>query len=252
MNFRKRFNLHFFIAAFVSIGMVCLVIYNPSQNASSQEKEFKLEDVRLFSKMEKFGVVDLEKSGDRLIQIKFKNQYDKAITAYQVSFGKVRTTEELIYDQKSFILPGATYTTIYPIQNLMAENVISILAVIFEDGTADGDVDFIREVREIRMGKSIVLNRFLAKLQSVLDPSSTPVTGALDDLESQVANFSGDSDTNLSANIRYGIKVGRTDLLQQVRQLKNGNNSKLDLEILKQKCEQMSLRLGRKPATVNK
>jgi hypothetical protein len=57
-------------------------------------------------------------------------------------------------NEKSFILPGAEFTQTYAVQPTMAEKGVSILAVFFEDGTADGDPAYIRELNEIRAGRA--------------------------------------------------------------------------------------------------
>ncbi|MFY9556036.1 MAG: hypothetical protein WAV47_15100, partial [Blastocatellia bacterium] len=157
--------LHFLVFAvvlsFVSVtfsGMSEPLSGTPSQGRGRSLEELEgnlnVKRLKVTNKTRAFEVINMEKVGSKTIQLTFRNSYDKKITGFQVSVGhgRVQTDLTLSGDDSYFILPGTTYQRIYAIQDDTGTRGITILAVVFEDGTSDGDSEAIEEIEYYRLG----------------------------------------------------------------------------------------------------
>jgi hypothetical protein len=164
----------------------------------------------------------------------------------------VRITEEFIVNENSFILPGTEFTKIYPVQPMIMEKGISILAVFFEDGTADGDPILIRELSEIRSGRARVFEYFLPQIQSVIDSSDKELPKALQGLRDRINSFN--TINQHQGYFEYGMHEGLQDLLEGINKIENNISDEIKpkLSNLKERYQKMSVRLNPKSSVSTK
>jgi hypothetical protein len=240
----KKLRVNYIVILIAIIGIALLGAQHSSQSAASK-KELEPADVEILNKTRGFEVTVIEKVGGKLWQITFKNSYDKTITAFQASFGDTTLYEELIVESNKCIgciLPGATYVRFFPaIRNL------TIFAVVFEDGTGEGDPSMMKEVIDIREGKAKAMREFVSRVQKVMVDSS-PLTEELDNLKREFADSSTIDDT-ISSDERYGFESGRTELLEELNGLKKEgaakNDTKIRLRSYAEDLQRFSQRLGK-------
>ncbi|HXQ74825.1 MAG TPA: hypothetical protein VN844_30250, partial [Pyrinomonadaceae bacterium] len=123
---------------------------------------------------------------------------------------------------------------------------IQIKAVVFDDGTYEGDAETAIAVRGYRAGEKIELPKLISMLTGALNSSNTSVIEGLKDLESQVSSVGSDADlqtlqTMTSEFPKAGGSVSRTiketmefsattiksNLLKEIHQLQNEEAQRL-------------------------
>lgn len=126
---------------------------------------------------------------------------------------------------------------------------IQIHAVVFDDGTYEGDVETAAAVRGYQAGEKMVLPRLLPLLESALN-SDANVTEALRNLDSQVASVRTDADPQIIEKLssefpqasnatRRDIKTTmeftattiKSNLLKDIHALQNGRAEALNVDL---------------------
>lgn len=151
-------------------------------NVPSQSK------VRIQNRSPKFVVqhIDIHQSSFSVV---LRNDYDKTITAFSVGSATNHTRTELIGTDQT-ISPGAIKVKDYDFPpSGPQEYSTTIQAVIFEDGTSEGDPQIIKEFRDNRMGEKAQLSRIIPLLQRVLDAPDGKVVKLLERVRSEIANL---------------------------------------------------------------
>jgi hypothetical protein len=211
----KRIRVTYVVSLLAIIGISLLCAHRYSQGAAAK-KDLNPADVKIINNSPGFEVVGIEKTSPTLWQVKFKNSYDKTITAFQASSGDNNTFyEEMIVESDrciSCILPGATYIRLFP-----PIKTLTIFAVIFENGSGDGDSAKVKEVIDIREGKAKAMRDFISRVQRVTI-SSVPSPEALRDFKREFLTSAAIDDTT-SADERYGFESGRTELLAEIQRI---------------------------------
>ncbi|HXU37819.1 MAG TPA: hypothetical protein VN937_15760 [Blastocatellia bacterium] len=178
--------------------------------------DLKIRSLKVTNRTRAFELVDIEEVDDKNIRLTLKNGYEKKITGFQVSVGagRVQTDLTLGGDETNFILPENTYQEIYAIQHETDARGITILAVVLEDGTTDGDAEAIEEIEYYRLGMKMERKRVLSLLQGVLKTDDSEIVSALSRVENQVSSPSITQDKTLpyQKNRRlYNINFGTSD-----------------------------------------
>lgn len=114
-------------------------------------------------------IVDVKVQGS-IVLLSFRNDYSKTITAFSVSSSGVITRNEML-DSEYEIIPGSINTGEYelPLPS-RPEKGMTLLAAVFEDGTTDGDPEFIRQILDARAGEQAQLTRILSLLEETSIP----------------------------------------------------------------------------------
>ena len=93
---------------------------------------------------------------------------------------------------------------------------IQIHAVVFDDGTYEGDVETAAAVRGYRAGEKMVLPRLIPLLENALS-SNASVTEALRNLESQVASVQSDADPQLVEKLSSEFPQAREAMRREIK-----------------------------------
>jgi hypothetical protein len=184
----------------------------------------KIEDLRIENRTSWFNIAGIKKISDHLFEITYKNDYSKSITGFEVSIGGMRVQTELILggDEQQFILPGNTFQKAYAAQEGLDRHGIQILAVVFDDGSSDGDIAYIKEITDYRLGMKNERQRVLALLEQVMRSKDQNISTALGDLETDISSTiaATQQDSRLD-NVGLGIRNERRRMLDEIRILKN-------------------------------
>src|SRR5215471_10488274 len=114
-------------------------------------------DIPVVNKASSFNVVQRTLSSTGSIRFTLRNNYSNAITAYKTILGEDgdELADMMLATYDASILPGSSTEALLTVTpNLKAKGVV-ISAVLFADGTADGDPKAIRELQEYRLGESL-------------------------------------------------------------------------------------------------
>ena len=201
-----------------------------SQRPQTNEQEVlikpieRIEDLRIVNRTSTFNVAGIKKISDNLFEITYKNDHSKAITGFEVSIGGMRIQTELILggDEQQFISPGNTFQKAYAAQEGLERHGIQILAVVFDDGSSDGDSKYIKEITDYRLGMRTERQRVLALLEEVIMSKDQNLSTALGELETDMSSTiaSTQQDSRLD-NVGLGIRNERRRTLDEIRILKD-------------------------------
>lgn len=218
-----------FVAVLLFVGVVIASRSSgksPQPRINEQESLIKpierIEDLRIINKTSAFSVVEIKKISDNLFEITFKNEYSKSITGFEVSTGGMRIQTELILsgDERQFISPGSIYQETYAAQTGLDRYGVQILAVIFDDGSSDGDSKYIKEMTDYRLGMKIERQRVLALLEQVIAAKNQSISTALEELEAHMISTLPSTQQNSTLdNVGLGIRNERRRMLDEIRML---------------------------------
>lgn len=231
----------FFLSVVISFLVLTLLLTAPADKASSSSQKEELADIKMVNKTSGFLVASLNRIGANRLRLELRNTYDKAITAFRLSFGKVEVTDELSYNKKRIILPNAVFTDEYPIQPTSGDYRLTVLAVVFEDGTGDGDAHAIREITGIRLGKQLAYQHFLNRITALLNSPDSQLSKSLETMRSEIANLPDDPE--MSGYMRRGFNRGKQDLLADIQQAQSHiDHIRPEMERLKDHYQDLSQR----------
>ena len=169
-------------------------------------------------------VISIEKIEGGMLRLTLRNGYDKWINGIEISMVNVGIHEELGSTREHNIPPGGTYTTALPIQPHTDTDGIEIAAVIFEDGTADGNLEFVKPVQEQRSGERAQYKRALALIQKHLaEPDADTVEG-LDRLESQLQSLPVHEESGKRSDYEIGLEQARNLLVVRMQFIREQQN----------------------------
>jgi hypothetical protein len=231
MAVHKTFRFYSLFSILVLLGVVLASqpsgkstrLQNKEQEGSIKPIE-RAEDLRIINKTSGFSVVEIKKISDTVFEITYKNDYSKTITGFEVAMGGMRVQTELILggDEQQFISPGNTFAKAYAAQEGMDRDGIQILAVVFDDGSSDGDTRYIKEITDYRLGMKTERERGLALLEKVINSKNQSISIALEELETHLSSTipSTQQDSRLD-NVGLGIRNERRRMLDDIRILKD-------------------------------
>ena len=230
----KLINLIF---AVICLLVLAFGIWSPkvfsSRSASNQQKqpltdgEYKTmietldpKNVPIRNMTRAVRIISIEKIEGGSLRLTLQNGYDKWINGIEISMVNVGIHQELGSTREHNIPPGGTYELDLGIQEHTDTDGIEIAAVIFEDGTADGNLEFVKPVQEQRLGERVQCKRALALIQKHLaEPDADTVEG-LDRLESQLQSLPVSEESGKSGDYIYGLKQARNLLVVRMQSIR--------------------------------
>jgi hypothetical protein len=129
---------------------------------------------------------------DPFIRIRLKNNSDKNIYAFRMRYHKAGAAILFSYlgsDTKTMLAPGEVYRydwSFSPTSSLARESLI-FEAVIFQDGTGDGEADKVKSLQDLFLTNMKELEHEIALLQSALDSANVEMLDGLGDLQVKVS-----------------------------------------------------------------
>ncbi|HKS26308.1 MAG TPA: hypothetical protein VJS44_00750 [Pyrinomonadaceae bacterium] len=229
----------------------CLLIIGVAVWVSHKPSTLQASDPQIVNKTQAFQVLNLKLNlgGDAYI-LTLQNGYSKNINGYSIGVGASKLDVELTNGER-VIAPGDTTQETIPVSNLRSAsdpnqplNSISILAVMFDDATSDGDYKAITSLKQRRAGVKLQLQRINAILESTLASSGDITPDTLNKIESQISELSVEAPAGQSPIIKSGLKSAKEDLISELGKLKRNNSGlKEGLKRIKDKVQRKEARL---------
>lgn len=182
-----------------------------------------------------FKVVELETTGPQRVRVTFRNDYAKDITAFVISPSKNKNTSNrydfALSETNDGIAPGATYSLEVFLDGLLSrpaeepdqtapeELTLFIRAVVLQDDTGDGDLNFVRRVLDSRLGHKKQIERTLALLQLTLNSDYAGLSTACDNLKSRIANLPSHHEQGASVYYSEGLHNGKENAIRHLQQV---------------------------------
>lgn len=214
---KKRIPLLLTCILILGVGAWTVRKSSPQQQAKPQ----------VVNKTQSFQVEELVLNAERnAYLLTLKNGYNKSINGYSIGVGSSKLDVDLTSGERT-IAPGGTTQESIPASRLHADgvnglplNTINVLAVMFDDGSSDGDSPAIAIIRQRRLGIKLQLQRINSILESntASSGSVTPIT--LGQIRQQISTLSIEPSAGQSPMVRSGLKSAKEDLLLEIDALK--------------------------------
>jgi hypothetical protein len=106
--------------------------------------------------------------------------------------------------------------------------VLTIFAVMFEDGTGDGDIDDLTRLQEVRAGIKLAYQRIAPILHRAANQTKEVMSDeATQSLEGEVASI---SDKEVPMNLRRGFAQAKAHIGSELKELKDKLHSEPGLK----------------------
>jgi hypothetical protein len=191
---------------------------------------------------------EIESSG-RSVRLAIRNATNKNIDWFRISFGAGLSIEtDFTFADKAILAPEESYEDTYPISTDSGKLEVTIVSVVFEDKTVDGDVASARWLMDKRSGQKMELARLLPLLNQTINARDKDQASlSLLDLESEISQPEDRSDLLPEAK-RIGVRTARERVLNDIREVKilgekQGRDVRQDLRDVKARYNRISTRM---------
>lgn len=227
------------LGSFLSIG-AWAVGFGPTRIQPQQQKT-----LNVVNKTSSLTVTkaELEPNG-RTVRLALTNTTNKPIDWFRISLGPGSDAEaDFAYADKSVLSPNESYEDSYPVDTDSDKVEITIVSVVFENKTSDGDVRFAQKLVDKRRGQEIELKRLVPLFNQITNaPSKARRDALVGTLESKIAQ--GAIDNSLPAATQEGVTIARNRVLENIRRTKNSADTDTERwRKLAARYERISLRL---------
>jgi hypothetical protein len=211
----------------IAASLTCLLILGVGAWTTHKPAPTQENSPQVVNKTAAFQVVSLELNAARdAYLLTLKNGYGKNINGYSIGAGASKLDVDLTGGERT-IAPGDTAKESIPVSNLRAgsnetqpQADVSVLAVMFDDGSHDGDERAIAMVRQRRLGAKLQLQRINAILESAIATSSGVTPDTIDNVRTQISALSVEPPAGQSPMLKSGLKSAKEDLLLEIDRLK--------------------------------
>jgi hypothetical protein len=217
-----------------------------SGNRSTTQQDTPL---HIANRTQSFSVIKAE-CGSNEFSLTLKNNSAKKITAFTISPGNgLSITEEFVFAEISDAGIGSNelFSKTYPTLASIEPQSIEIKALIFDDGTAEGEIRAVRKMRDSRLGQQIQIRRAVRELENFLAKGR----GDVSEFKRNLGNALNSSDDDtlrtltelnparatakhpLSADLREGLNNGQQIIMRRLAEAETNNSNDAFLELKK-------------------
>jgi hypothetical protein len=221
------------LVSYSIVGMICVLIVgssaNPYRFTKARSNQF-YKHILVHNNTQALQVTKAEINGN-LLHLSLKNGYNKNINWFRISFGNNNSVEaDFTFAEPPVLAPNASYEDDFPIQPDSNILNITIVSVLFDDNSSDGNANYAQTIKEKRNGQKIQLKRLLPLLQDAINtPDKKTAISALKDLEVKLSSIQDENNNILTE----GELIGRRNInermlneLLRLEQLQRSDSSK--------------------------
>jgi hypothetical protein len=204
------------------------------------------------NKTRAFAVVNAVRDGD-LVRLSFRNDYSQAINAFTLAGGRSTGVQVDLQANDHEIAPGATYDyrvnamSLAPSAEAGKPLNVTVLNVVFQDGTGDGDSQATDVINNRRRGEKIALMRIIPLLQAASRANSVTAQGT-QKLKQQISEICDGIAKDYSGELQGGIRHGQGFVLHDIeeaegKQKQGWDDLRQELSKIQDKYERKAARL---------
>ncbi|HEX8128889.1 MAG TPA: hypothetical protein VF527_07295 [Pyrinomonadaceae bacterium] len=220
------FQKTFLTVTLISVSCLTLLVSNYSATRGSSIQENRPQIINRTSGFQLSSLT--EKDGDYVMLL--KNNYSKNINGYIIGIGSSGKVSVDLTIGSHLIIPRGVAEERIPISNLrdssqggMLHRSITILAVLFEDGTSEGEALAIAEIKERRAGTKIQLKRILSVIQGSLSSRVSMKPTTIGRLKEQIISLSEEAEDTTSTHAKKGFRSAKEDALMRLQNLEQSD-----------------------------
>ena len=201
------------LTAFASLSLGVLVVaIGPSRRQDVQVKAVSPNEVKIINNTTSLDVTFYHTRANNLL-VRVKNISSKDLNGYVFGMNDARVTNDISSGDR-VVSPGETDEVELPIRS---STTLTILGVMFADGTIEAEPVLKKELSESRLGLKKELIRNLAVLDEVLSSPDAYSKKGLDLLEDKFS-LRGNAETR--SHSESGAHSAREDLNSELKSLK--------------------------------
>lgn len=151
--------------------------------------------------------------------LRMKNVSSKAINGYTIAFNNYAGVDRGYSSSGEAIPPGGIEEYEVSSQDVVPQEPISIAAVVFTDGTSEGDTVAIARIINGRRGRKLFLERVLPLYQKALNSPNTDI----DKLETEISALPDKAESE-SDDVNYSYRNAKASALREIRELKEARS----------------------------
>jgi hypothetical protein len=166
-----------------------------------------------------------------MFEITLRNNYDKPISIYRLRVsdeftpkGEINAVEKGGLADRWVLKPNETSVTRYS-ANQNGKVFLTIAAVLFEDGTGDGDIYDLTRLQEIRAGVYIAFQKIIPILQESIKSNESVISEEIiQELERKVGQV---DDKNVLDNSKRGFALAKNYVVYELKDIEDKISSKV-------------------------
>lgn len=206
------------------LSIACLIIIAWSVNSYYSVEAGAVSSVQpiiIHNRTQSLQVAKAELNG-KLLHLAVKNGYSKNIDWFRISFGNRESIEaDFTFAEPSSLAPGESYEDAYSVESSPTATLnVTVVSVMFEDGTSDGDATYAKTIKEKRAGQKMQLKRLLPLLQKAIHAPNSNAASVLQNLEAELAEIQEANDNTISESKRVGLRNAKERILNEVQRIK--------------------------------
>lgn len=211
------------IVLFVSLGLLSIVgiSLSPGVHSSGLSGQdnipAKVKPLKINTNTQSLQVVDLQQNGQEA-RLLLRNNSNKDIAVFKISAGSYGIILDFTPD---LFKAGTDYVrslTIPKTNNAVDE--VSIVAILFDDQTGDGDPMVVRQMMERRTGEQLQLLTILPLIDRVLMAPKEQISESLDAAEKAAMELPDSLNRADSVHFKAGLHDAKERILSDLRTAK--------------------------------
>jgi hypothetical protein len=182
-------------------------------------------------------ILSQERLGQTL-KVTFQNNYGKGITSFDVALGGGRYVQSELLSSDESLPAGGTWIEKYDVDADLLKEGATVRAVVFEDGTGDGDARSLRMMLDIRAGERRVYERAIPLLKRLENSADDRFDDNLANLPAALKQLSVPEDQSLHGYEKAGFENASSSIstevefLRRLRYLEGGSKARENLHRL--------------------
>ena len=239
------------VAAGFGLFIVLVEGWLPSRSTqSSAAKNTQSGELRVINRTRAFTVISATPAGLtptalRKFDVSLRNDYGKTITAYAWGSDGTHTRRELT--NTGGIAPGVTIVFNHVAPPDRDDVHLTILAVMLEDGTCDGDLAVIREFSDARRAERVQLKRITALLEHLSMAPDESFESLLEDIKSKVKRL---PDKEAGRSFEYNaalqdVKTLELDRIEEFQRIRVERGNDASREAVKAHIEEKRIKMAK-------
>jgi|ERR1044072_239247 hypothetical protein len=216
----------------VSISVIFSMALSTNTKSTTSSRQFQRDELQITNLTRAFEVVSTTQTGD-VVQFSFRNGYYQAVNEFTLSGGANSGVQVDLLSSDHEIAPGAVYdyrafvSNLDPSGSSIKPPSITLLNVVFEDGTGDGDKQTIELITNRRRGEKAALDRIVPLLDRILKTSDLESPQGMRQLrERMLAEIAALEKEK--PDLRRGIQHGKSRLLTDLEQVEDSRNASVN------------------------
>jgi hypothetical protein len=175
------------------------------------------------NKTRAFQIITAARDGST-IRLSFRNDYSKPINAFTLAGSPNSGVQVDLADSDHEIAPGAVYdfrvaaVSMEPSGSLTKPLKLTVLNVVFEDGTGDGDYQATMDIKNRRLGEKVALTRIIPLIEQASNVPDSDTPAAMKELKRRVSALCETLAQEESGEARGGVLRAQRSVMEEIEQ----------------------------------